>query len=190
MPRPSLTQRVAAALAAVTLGAGLAACADTTRIPPAPTDTDAAELLFASDEEALAAAVEAYEEFLTVSGAILQDGGSNPERLRPLVSEEVYESELVGFRDVEEQGLRATGESRLVGARLQQRIADTASATELVVSYICVSRADSDVLDADGQSVVNADAPTELSFEVETEHAAGSSIVTSKVFWGDVSVCE
>jgi hypothetical protein len=190
MPRRSLTLRAAAVLAAATLGAGLTACADTTRIPPAPNDTGAAEPLFASDEEALAAAVEAYEEFLAVSAAILQDGGEDPERLRPVVSDEVYESELIGFRDISEQGLRAVGGTTLIGARLQQRIAEQDPLRELVVSYICVSREGSDVVDDEGQSIVNPDAPTELSFEVETEHSAERSIVTSKVYWGDVSVCE
>jgi len=56
------------------LVAGLTACTETARIPdaePSPTATP----LFASDEEALAAAVAAYEEFLTVLDGLLQ--GSN-----------------------------------------------------------------------------------------------------------------
>lgn len=190
MPRRPLTLRAAAALAAVALGASLAACADTTRIPPAPTDTDAVEPLFASDEEALAAAVEVYEEFLSATASILEDGGANPERLRPLVSEEIYQSELVGFRDVEDRGLRVIGVTTLTGARLQQRIVAQDQSAELVISYICVSREGSDVLDGDGQSVVNPEAPTRLSFEVETTHTAEGGIVTEKVFWGDTSVCE
>lgn len=65
---------------------------------------------FASDEEALAAAQAAYAEYLSVSDQIARDGGSNPERLKPLVSGDQYSQEINSFEAYSSGGLRSVGE--------------------------------------------------------------------------------
>jgi hypothetical protein len=77
------------ALSLTLLAASLGACTWPASIPPPPPPATEAPL-FATDEEALEAATAAYAEFLAVSGQILREGGSDPERLKPLVSDEVY----------------------------------------------------------------------------------------------------
>ncbi|MFN3707138.1 hypothetical protein [Microcella sp.] len=188
MPRRSLTLRAAAVLAAAVLGASLAACSDTTRIPPAPTGTDAAEPLFASDEEALAAAVEAYEEFLAVSAAILQDGGADPERLRPLVSDEVYELESAGFQEARDSGLRLVGANELLHAELQQWSV-TGDRSAEVITYVCLSNEEADIVDEAGESVVTEDRVTRLTFEVIIEFVSKDTLISSSAPWTGASVC-
>src|SRR5690606_919779 len=64
---------------------------------PTPPPTPSAAPVFASDEEALAAAEEAYGKYLETVDAILADGGSNAERLKPLVTSALFEHEREGF---------------------------------------------------------------------------------------------
>lgn len=175
-------------IAALSLAAiVLTGCTDTTRIPPAdPTPTDAP--LFSSDEEALAAATEVYEEFLFLAASVLQDGGDNPERLRPLVSDEVWETEQAGFSQAQDQGLRLVGQNELLGGELQQ-VFTTESGTE-VVSYFCVSNADTDVIASDGSSISDPDRRTELTFEVVTLHTAESGLIVRNDPWEGGSICE
>ena len=64
------------------LGLALAACSTGgTPLPPAPSPS--VTPVFASDEEALAAAKDAYTAYLKVSDQILVDGGANPDRIAP-----------------------------------------------------------------------------------------------------------
>ncbi|MCU1440154.1 MAG: hypothetical protein JWP85_1151 [Rhodoglobus sp.] len=65
--------------------------------------------VFASEEEALAAAEEAYGEYLAVSDAITADGGANPERIEGLVTAEQYQAELDGFELFRSNAWHTTG---------------------------------------------------------------------------------
>lgn len=175
-------------IAALSLAAiVLTGCTDAPRIPPAdPTPTDAP--LFSSDEEALAAATEVYEEFLSVAASILQDGGSDPERLEPLVSDEVWEIERAGFAQAQQQGLRLVGQNKVIASELQQ-VFSTETGTE-VVAYFCVSNADTDVIASDGSSVSDPDRRTELTFEVVILHSPGAQQVVRNEPWEGGTICD
>ena len=72
--------RIGAHLGVGLLALVLAGCAPDVpaiQVPPTPTVTP----LFASDEEALAAAEEAYAAYLAMSDEITSDGGERPERI-------------------------------------------------------------------------------------------------------------
>ncbi|MGB3413465.1 MAG: hypothetical protein WBA28_01980, partial [Microbacteriaceae bacterium] len=88
-----------AVLSALFLGTG---CSPEVGLPPVPRPS--VEPLFASDEEALAAVVEHYQEYLAVSDEVYADGGANPERLKPYVSAERYEEELSGAQSFQARG--------------------------------------------------------------------------------------
>ena len=187
MPRRPRT--AAAGLLIFALAATLAGCSDTTRIPD-PTPEATADPLFASDEEALAAAVEVYERYLAVSSQILQEGGANPERLEPLVAPDVYAEELETFNEFASAGQRAIGANELVGSDLQQRVPDMDGATEEVISYMCISRANTDVVDADGNSIVPPNAPDRYVFEVVTVHDRESARIESRTLWDGFEACD
>jgi hypothetical protein len=151
------------ALSLTLLAASPGACTGPASIPPPPPPAVEAPL-FATDEEALEAATAAYAEFLAVSGQILRDGGSDPERLKPLVSDEVYESEAEGFRTFVMNGYSARGNATLESVALQQHNASNDGFSEIQI-FACVSLEDVDVLDATGQSVVNPDRTSRLEYE-------------------------
>src|SRR5690606_24012229 len=67
--------------------------------PPEPSTTP----IFASDEEALAAATEAYEAYLAMSDLIAQEGGVNPERIESVAVRKALADALEGFSVFREQ---------------------------------------------------------------------------------------
>ena len=105
-----------AALAVIAVGAlvwTLTACSSPApAASPTPTLSASAEPIFASDEEALAAAVAAYERYRSVSSEIASDGGAQPERISAVVSEQLADRYMEEFDALREGGLRTEGESR------------------------------------------------------------------------------
>lgn len=186
MPRRPRT--AAAGLLICALAATLAGCSDTTRIPD-PTPEATADPLFASDEEALAAAVEVYERYLDVSAQILSEGGANPERLQPLVSDEIYELELEDFLAAGETNYQRSGSLEVVDSQLQQRIQLEDSVSEEVAAYVCVSRESIVILDQNGESVTNPDAPIEYAFEIVTTLNAEGGVLESANLWDGFESC-
>lgn len=188
MPRRSLSVRVAATLAALTLGASLAACADTTRIPPAPTDTGAAEPLFASDEEALAAAVAAYEEYAAVVDALLM--GREPSvALHQAASEALAEETLADVAEFAELGWTITEGRETLNPRLQSRMPEGGN-SELVVIYFCEDVSQVDVLNSAGESVVNADRNPLTPFETTVRiNSEGAATVLDRRVWDGSGIC-
>ncbi|HET8957643.1 MAG TPA: hypothetical protein VFM95_04230 [Microcella sp.] len=153
----SKRQALAATTTATALIAGLlAGCTggpSITRVDPtttpasvAPQEPDAdsgatpTTSRFATDDDALDAATAHYELYLATSVAILSDGGANPERLRPLVSSEVYDTELRAFDRAASQGFRLEGAPELLDTSLQQRTTDPDTAVERVTFTACLSR--------------------------------------------------
>lgn len=176
-------------IAALSLAAiVLTGCTDTTRIPPAdPTPTDAP--LFSSDEEALAAATEVYEEYWNISSEILQVGGEEPERLQPLVSDSLFERELQGFRDFESQQWRLVGQPVVQSTKLQQLLVVNAESAE-VYFYACVSSQGTDVVDTEGESVIQDGREQLSTFEAATLFQDGAWTVTASDLWQGESVCD
>lgn len=164
----------------------LAGCAPTTVLPPANAPSEEAPL-FASDEEALAAATEAYEEFLAVSSQILQDGGREPERAGPLLSDEVFAEELAGYEQFSQDGFRLIGQSRITDSQLQQWSQHEMEVE--IIAYFCVSLRGTDVLDGSGDSVVTVDRPEQSVFEVVLTGTRNDLVIERKRVWSDESAC-
>lgn len=180
--RPTL---VTVAIALVVM---LTACTESARIPDAEPSSEG-EPLFASDDEALAAATAAYEEFLATSGLILREGGVAPERLRPLVSNEVFESEAEGFQTLRENSWRSTGQSNLEATVLQQHVSGPIGQAEVVV-YACVDVSTTDIVNADGVSQVDQSRSPLLGFEVLfLPNDEGRLIIERKTLWDVESAC-
>ncbi|MFE6965539.1 hypothetical protein ACFVAJ_10510 [Agromyces sp. NPDC057679] len=146
MSIPSM--RVAALAAAGALALVLSACAPEAEPSPEPTPTAGAAPIFASDEEALAAAVEAYEKYAAVSRAIMEDGGAEAGRIEAVVSERYAPTLVAEFEAFKLAGVRSTGGSSFDGASLVDR---TESAGEAEVSiYLCRDVANVRLVDAAG----------------------------------------
>ena len=129
-------------------------------VEPAPSSAP----VFASEEEALAAAVAAYEEYLKVSDAIAADGGANPERLKDLVTEEWYEKEADVFSSVTETGLFQTGSTQVGRTDLQDFAQD--EAPPRIAIYACTDFSGTGFVDASGAEAAPPGRPEILAFQV------------------------
>ena len=129
-------------------------CVDPVGVAPSPIATPSPTFsspVFASDEEVLAAAEAAYAEYLAMSDLIAQEGGVNPERIAPFVTEQQLAVELDGFASLVEAGVTQTGISRLVSSQLQSR-ADLRQHAQMIV-YFCVDFGATSFIRQDGSKV-------------------------------------
>lgn len=157
--------------------------------PPSPTPTVVP--IFANDEEALAAATEAYANYLRVSDEILMDGGQNPERIREFTSTELANSEIDGYLDAQAQMLRSTGGSAFSNLTVQS-VASGPGNKHVVTAYVCSEVSAVDVLNGEGESVVEADRPDRTPFEITFDLAESNAprlVVSSAVVWNGDGVC-
>ena len=160
------------------------ACVPSSEPDPEPTPT--ATPLFASDEEALAAAEEAYGKFLSVSDEVFAEGGAQPERLQEVATGRQLEMDLDGYREVAEQKLRSVGTTTFGDAELQSR--SEADGEVEVIVYLCEDVSGVDVLDSNGASIVLDSRPNETRYEVLFESDPESPsrlLVESREVWAD-----
>jgi hypothetical protein len=174
--------RIGACFGAVLLVVALAGCSpDVPRMSPPPTPSVAP--LFASDDEALAAAEEAYTAYLAMSDEISHDGGANPERIAPFVTEERLAIELRTFNLQLEKGIRGSGSTASKSLGLQ-RFDDTE-----VIFYTCWDATGVRVLDANGVDVTPIDRDERLVLEVVMEAADGELLLESDEPWSGELSC-
>jgi len=132
----------------------LAACGGGNAVPtlaPTPTTTP----LFASEEEALAAAEEAYAAYLAMSGLISSEGGVEPERIAPFVTEERLVDELRGFETYRALGIRTEGNDTFRVLEIQRF--DVAPGGVEIAIYVCWDASEVRVFDQDGTDVTPED---------------------------------
>ena len=152
---------VALTLAGCTAGDSTAEPTDTASAAPSATPlapgadapgSEAYELPFVSDDAARDAATAHYEAYLATSAAILQDGGTNPERLQALVTDDIYANELLGFERAQSEGFRLDGAPELLEATLVERVTNAEDGGESVTITACISRETIQVIYDDGQT--------------------------------------
>ncbi|WP_438853848.1 hypothetical protein [Agromyces sp. M3QZ16-3] len=180
MPR-ALPRLVALALTGAVLG--LAACAaPTPSATPSQPATDAAEVpLFASDEEALAAAVEAYEAYLAVSDSITSDLGVDSTRIREVATPEFAdfsEDDFAAFRDA---GLRTEGSSTVDSPKL------ATSSSNRVTFYACQDVSAVRLFNGSDEDVTPADRETRVALVINAVASHGDALLIdgNEVWSGD-----
>jgi hypothetical protein len=176
--------RRAVAALAITVALAVTGCVATpggTKPTPSPSATP----LFQSDEEALAAAEEAYAAYLRVSDQILMDGGKKPERLLEVATEEVLANEESGYEKAKAMGLRSTGGSSFDQMRFQS--VDDRSLSV----YLCKDVSRVDILDVNGQSVVPSNRPDRypLAVEFQSVHGRPNIVVSNVSDWEGENFC-
>jgi len=183
-----LTFRLAAAFAAAT-ALLLAGCAgDDPIVLPGPDPTTAP--VFATDEDALAAAEVAYGEYLRVIDQILADGGKDGDRLLEVATPEVVEFEQTGFDRMLDSGRRSDGQTKFDSMKLQQFDTAVQDGKSIVVVYVCQDLSEVDVLDATGKSVVDPDRKSRIPFEVTFNQGSDrASIVAASDGWTGEDFC-
>ncbi len=132
--------------------------------------------VFATDAEALAAAEKAYAAYLGMSDLIAKEGGRDPERIAPFVTEEQLVEELEGFASLAVGGFRTTGYSTSFGAVLQNQYQSGGS--YIVVIYACSDVRQVKVISADEN--VSRDNSEVVPFPIELEFVSDLNEETNR----------
>lgn len=175
------------ALPLVLLVGLLAACTEPASIPPAEPPA-ATEPLFASDEEALEAATAAYEEYLAVLDAVLQDPKPLTNQFDGVAGQKALDLATESVQQFVDDQVSITGPRRLGAAELQQVI-NGPQQTE-VVAYFCEDVTGVLLTDSSGNSITTADRPDFARFEVTVQFAQGEEVVIEREFWDNVASCD
>lgn len=182
-----------ALLAVTALAVGtLTACAP--EPDPAPSWTasaspEVAEPLFASDEEALAAATAAYARYLVVTDEVLSTGGQSPHRLHEVAIGQALEYELAGARDFAESGLYATGSTVFTVHRLQS-VKPHGSGGSEVRFYVCDDLSNADLFDQTGVSQADPAGQVIFPFEIAVVGQSNEGLkVAEKNLWTGGGFC-
>ncbi|GAA2035571.1 hypothetical protein GCM10009819_20070 [Agromyces tropicus] len=185
MPRP--VRRLTALALTATALLGLAACAPDEEAPTAPPTTDATSAaVFASDEEALAAAVEAYEAYLAVSASI-SASGEGFDRLAAVTSREYGETRTQELETFADAGLRLSGSYRLDTTSLISR--SRLGASELVLIYACQDVSLTRIVNADGVDVTPVGRDERAPMTVELQLTADGGVVAGSELWSGENFC-
>jgi hypothetical protein len=181
--RGILATLAGAGLIVITL-AGCATPASPLSTPtPSPSPSAIHAPVFASDEEALKAATDAYAAYLAMSDTILADGGANPERLRPFVDSAQFKVNVDSFVSFATKGLKTQGVSRFDTVSLQL-YREVGAAAEIDL-YLCSDIGETRLVDATGRDVTPPDRPARLPLEIglETVGTSHRLVVTKSDSW-------
>jgi hypothetical protein len=162
-------------LAAVTLviAAGLSASGCAPDAPePKPAPSPSVTPLFATDEEALAAAEQAYAAYVAVTDRVFMDGATDLSSLDTVATGKQLEIDRSGLTSAAEKGYRSRGTTTFEDVTLQSYSPDSSSGIAVVVVYLCEDVSSVDVVDSAGISVVAPDRPDRVRYEVTFDRAA------------------
>jgi predicted small lipoprotein YifL len=173
--------------AAVVLGMlALSGCGGSDPLPTLP-PTPSTAPVFASEEEALAAAEAAYAAYLEMSNLISSEGGVDPERIAPFVTPEQLPDELDGLAFFVENGIRSVGAAQVTEVFLQQ-YNESGGAAE-VTFYVCLDVTDVVILNAKGADVTPADRAPIVALEVSYVGTAEAFLLADSDQWSDSQFC-
>lgn len=140
--------------------------------------------VFASDEEALAAAEAAYARYVEVVDQVFIDGGANPERMEEVATGEYLQVALAGFETVRSAGWRSTGGTVFRDLSLQDYSVGRGTDNQIAV-YVCEDISAVDVIDANGVSVVSPDRPPSTLFAATLDASGEEWVLSSHEVWSD-----
>ncbi|MDH6235969.1 hypothetical protein [Cryobacterium sp. CG_9.6] len=175
-----LVRRILAGSAVLTALA-LAGCA----AAPIPTWTNSPDPVvapvFASNDEALAAAVTSYEAYGAMSNQITNEGGVNPERITDFVSDAYLAVVLGSFASVQDDGLVGSGSSAFDTVSLV-RYDDDSAASASVRVYLCLDVTDVVFTDLGGNVTTPPERRNRIPLEVSliSSPSASTKLVVDK----------
>ncbi len=159
--------------------------------PVRPKPSPSASPIFASDDEALAAATKAYAAYLAMSDQIAQEGGMNPERLSPLVSADWLPNEVAAFAKFSDSGHRQLGFSKFDHVQLQQ-LGKSDGGNEWVRIYLCLDFSDAQLVDSQGHNVRPRDLDLRSPFQASFQSSQAEPlrlVLTESELWPGADFC-
>jgi hypothetical protein len=174
-----------AVLLALAIGGTLSGCVpDAAPHPTAAPTTSAPNPVFASDDEALAAATDAYKAYLAMSDLIASEGGQRPERMADVAVDSALSDAVEGLTQFTTMNLHSSGATAFDHLSLQKRSSDD------VDVYLCEDVSGIDVLDGQGVSVVSPNRKPRTPFQVTLTRTSNASLlVKNRVAWAGQYFC-
>ena len=171
----------AAALAAL-LALTLAGC---TGGAPTPTPSPSAVVtpLFATDEEALKAATEAYAAYLKMSDTISHDGGARPERIKPYVTASVYSSLSKEYASLMAANNRTNGRTTFFLPRI-----DSHSHSKVSV-FLCSDVSEVELVDSQNRPITAVGRHDVLPLQVQFTVNEGQLLLARSEVWAGEDFC-
>lgn len=180
---------VPSAVVAVVALLALTSCQPDPR-PVIPDPVPSSELLFESEQEALAAAEEAYGAYLVLLDLIRAEGGVDENRLSEVATGEILERELTGLRDFQTRGHHTSGSLAFDSVELQQYDPVAEGGIGVLYFYACEDFSAVDVLDASGTSVLEPGRQLRWPLVVGFDFVDSHLLVSSADDWTGANFCE
>ena len=150
---------------AVACGVLLAGCVTDPADVPSSTPTSPPPL-FESQDDALAAATEAYAGYMETTETVMEEGGVNIDRIDDYVSPEMSQIERDGIAEMVGAGRKFVGRSTFGPLLVQSYEPFTADGLGKIIVYVCVDISTGDLLDKEGVSVIDTSRELASTFEV------------------------
>jgi hypothetical protein len=144
--------------------------------------------VFASDEEALAAAEAAYQRYLDVSNAVARDGWADTAPLGQVARDSALESDLANAAVYHDKGYHQVGEITTDSVSLQSYSAAARREVKITI-YACADVSHVDLVDQSGVSIVGSDRPDRQPLEVDVDDQDGQLKVSRSEAWSGDSFC-
>ncbi|MCY7289278.1 MAG: hypothetical protein LH624_13780 [Cryobacterium sp.] len=174
------------------LGAlSLAGCAPAPAPQASETNGPTEAPVFASDEEALAAATEAYAAYLAAGDAAQESGTSSRELFLSLSSGEAHEQDLAVGASFAEKGWKQIGSTSFDSMAIQSAEINADENWE-VNAYVCLDVTNTDIVDSSGTSVSKSDRTLRLPLIVAfvgTDRSGDYLQITESRVWSGSNFC-
>jgi hypothetical protein len=158
-------------------------------VPTTPAATDAP--VFASEEEALAAATDAYAAYLKASDDSWAGGSTTREEFLALSTGQAHDDDVAADALFTERGWKKTGVTSFDSMLLQSSGPSGGGEWE-IRAYVCVDVTQSDVIDNSGQSVAKKDRPLRMPLLVAFVPSQNNSSilrVSESTTWSGSNFC-
>ncbi|WP_157487934.1 MULTISPECIES: hypothetical protein [unclassified Leifsonia] len=175
---------LAASLSAVVL----TGCAASPRPLPSASSTPAPTPVFASDEEALAAAEKAYAAYVDVQNDVWSDGGEGFDRYESVASRSALETAIADAQEIMNAGVRTEGENTFVVDAMQS--VDYSSDEVEIVLYVCNDASAVRAIDEDGVEVGNPDGAEITPWQIAVSGPSTLLKISERTFWTGDNFCE
>lgn len=163
------------------LAVALAGCIGAPAPSPTPTPSPSAVPIFASDEEALAAAEAAYGNYLAMINTIAREDNLAPERIRTVASEAWASNVESLFDDLSRRGLTIEGETTADSFKLLEFVSSGWGAE--VSFLVCSDVSNTRVIDAGGTDVTPPARPPRSALQVTATVDETKTLIDDEAPW-------
>ncbi|MEO8094921.1 MAG: hypothetical protein ABI632_08310 [Pseudolysinimonas sp.] len=144
--------------------------------------------MFASDEEALAAAEEVYGRYLDVSDSVGASGWNDMSGLESVARDDALSDATRSAAEYAAKGWRQVGVTTFDSMVLQQS-RDTGAGSIALVVYVCLDVTAADIVDKGGKSVVSTQRSDRLALEVGMDDLDGALKIDRSETWSGQNFC-